>query len=151
MTKSRSPAPRGRGPKGGDYEVGYGKPPKHSRFKKGLSGNPKGRPPRQPDLLTELARVLGQKVTITVNDSRERVTIQQAILLRLRDQALHGEVWANKLLQKIFSACPENTFAYDEIESQLEGFRRKQSTKLLLEDLGIPAKESDRTEQEDDG
>ena len=27
-----------------DYEVGYGKPPKSSRFKKGKSGNPKGRP-----------------------------------------------------------------------------------------------------------
>jgi hypothetical protein len=26
----------------GDYEVGYGKPPKHSRFRKGQSGNPKG-------------------------------------------------------------------------------------------------------------
>ena len=29
---------------GADYEVGYGKPPKHTRFKKGQSGNPKGRP-----------------------------------------------------------------------------------------------------------
>lgn len=27
-----------------DYEVGYGKPPEHSRFKKGQSGNPNGRP-----------------------------------------------------------------------------------------------------------
>jgi hypothetical protein len=28
----------------GDYEVGYGKPPKHTRFRKGQSGNPGGRP-----------------------------------------------------------------------------------------------------------
>jgi Family of unknown function (DUF5681) len=28
----------------GDYEVGYGKPPARSRFSKGQSGNPKGRP-----------------------------------------------------------------------------------------------------------
>ena len=28
----------------GSYEVGYGKPPKHTQFKKGQSGNPKGRP-----------------------------------------------------------------------------------------------------------
>ena len=31
-----------------DYEVGYGKPPKHARFKKGFAANPKGRPKRQP-------------------------------------------------------------------------------------------------------
>lgn len=30
-----------------DYEVGYGKPPQHSKFKKGQSGNPKGRPPKE--------------------------------------------------------------------------------------------------------
>jgi len=27
-----------------DYAVGYGKPPRHTRFEKGRSGNPKGRP-----------------------------------------------------------------------------------------------------------
>ena len=27
-----------------DYEVGYGKPPKHTQFKRGQSGNPNGRP-----------------------------------------------------------------------------------------------------------
>ncbi|MBR1270312.1 hypothetical protein JQ629_22820 [Bradyrhizobium sp. AUGA SZCCT0222] len=31
-----------------NYNVGYGKPPTHSRFKQGVSGNPKGRPKREP-------------------------------------------------------------------------------------------------------
>ena len=35
---------------GRGYEVGYGKPPKATRFKKGQSGNPKGRPRRQKTL-----------------------------------------------------------------------------------------------------
>jgi Family of unknown function (DUF5681) len=28
-----------------DHQMGYGKPPRHSQFVKGQSGNPRGRPP----------------------------------------------------------------------------------------------------------
>jgi Family of unknown function (DUF5681) len=33
-----------RKPLSGDYKVGYGRPPSNTRFRKGVSGNPKGRP-----------------------------------------------------------------------------------------------------------
>ena len=39
----------------GDYDAGWGKPPQHSRFKKGHSGNPNGRPPKARSLKTDLA------------------------------------------------------------------------------------------------
>jgi hypothetical protein len=91
---------------GDPYEVGFGKPPKQTRFKKGRSGNPKGRPRRKPDLYSELTKVLREKVTI--EGQQERVTVQQALLLRLRDQALRGELWAQKLLQKVVAALPES-------------------------------------------
>ena len=48
-----------------------------------------------------------------------RVTVQQALLLRLRDQALRGELWAQKLLQKVVGALPESGSEYDYIEMQL--------------------------------
>ena len=32
-----------------DDKVGYGKPPKHSRFQPGRSGNPRGRPKKKPE------------------------------------------------------------------------------------------------------
>ena len=41
-----------------DYEVGYGKPPRHSRFVKGRSGNPRGRPPGTKNLKTLLSEAL---------------------------------------------------------------------------------------------
>jgi Family of unknown function (DUF5681) len=41
--------------KDGDYEVGYGKLPRHTRFVKGQSGNPRGRPPGAKNLKTMLA------------------------------------------------------------------------------------------------
>ena len=93
---------------GDPYEVGFGKPPKRTHFKKGRSGNPKGRPPKKPDLYSELTKVLRENVTITVDGQPEKVTVQQALLLRLRDQALRGELWAEKLLQKVVGALPES-------------------------------------------
>ena len=41
-----------------DRKVGYGKPPEHSRFKKGVSANPKGRPKRQPPEVGEVIRAV---------------------------------------------------------------------------------------------
>jgi Family of unknown function (DUF5681) len=46
-----------------DYEVGRGKPPVHSRFKKGQSGNPRGRPAK--NLAVLLAAALNETVTVT--------------------------------------------------------------------------------------
>jgi len=40
-------------PENESYDVGYGKPPKNRQFKKGKSGNPKGRPKKDPDLLAK--------------------------------------------------------------------------------------------------
>jgi hypothetical protein len=96
---------------GDPYEVGFAKPPKETRFKKGRSGNPYGRPPKKPDLYSELTKVLREKVT--VEGQHEKVTVQQALLLRLRDHALLGEVWAEKLLRKIVEAIPDRPSTYD--------------------------------------
>ena len=101
---------------GDPYEVGFGKPPKHTRFKKGRSGNPKGRPRKKPDLYNELTKVLREKVTRTVDGQTEKITVQQALLLGLRDQALLGEIWAGKLLQKVVAALPESGSEYREVD-----------------------------------
>jgi len=77
---------------GDPYEVGFGKPPRRTQFKKGRSGNPKGRPRKKPDLYSELTKVLREKVTIVVDGQQEKVTVQQALLRRQRDQALRGEL-----------------------------------------------------------
>jgi Family of unknown function (DUF5681) len=120
---------------GDPYEVGFGKPPKRTQFRRGRSGNPYGRPRRQPDLHGELIQVLRENVT--VKGQQEKVTVQQALLLRLRDEALRGELWAQKLLQKILGALPERGTEYDYIENQLEHFAAYASIKLVLEELGV--------------
>jgi hypothetical protein len=84
--------------------VGYGKPPKHSQFKKGQSGNPKGRPRGKRNMSSLVAEVLAQKVTITANGKRKRVSSETALLLRLREKALGGDLRALQIMLSLRSA-----------------------------------------------
>ena len=51
-----------------DYPVGYGKPPVESRFRKGKSGNPGGRPRRTKSLLSLLGEALSQRSGLPKED-----------------------------------------------------------------------------------
>jgi len=119
---------------GDPYEVGFGKPPKRTQFKRGRSGNPNGRPRKKPDLYGELTKVLRENVTITVDGQREKVTVQQALLLRLRDEALRGELWAQKLLQTVVAALPESGSESDPFELQLRNFRISTLFRLIMDE-----------------
>ena len=63
-----------------DYEVGYGKPPRHTRFKKGQSGNPRGRPCGSKNLKTLLSEALNEPVIVTENGRRRKITKREAIV-----------------------------------------------------------------------
>jgi Family of unknown function (DUF5681) len=77
-----------------NYEVGYGKPPKHTRFKPGQSGNPKGRKPGSKNVMTLLEQTLFDPVKVRENGKVRRVPAIQACLLNLRNQAIKGDAKA---------------------------------------------------------
>src|SRR5437868_15411219 len=63
-----------------DYEVGYGKPPRHSRFKRGQSGNPRGRARGAKNLRTLLSEALNECVIVTENGGRRKGTQREATI-----------------------------------------------------------------------
>jgi hypothetical protein len=83
---------------GGNYDVGYGKPPKRTRFAKGRSGNRRGRPRRTRNLKTDLRTVLEEDLTLTVAGREVKLSARRAMLIALRNKALKGDVRAIGML-----------------------------------------------------
>jgi hypothetical protein len=84
-----------------DYEVGYGKPPRTTRFKKGQSGNPRGRRSGSKNLSTLLSEALNEPVIVTENGRRRKVSKREAIIKQLVNQSAKGDWRATKLLLDI--------------------------------------------------
>lgn len=82
----------------GDYEVGYGKPPNHTKFKKGHSGNPRGKPKGKKSLKTILAEELLSPMTINLSGKSVTGTRQRLILQTLTARAAVGDIAAQRLL-----------------------------------------------------
>ena len=71
----------------GDYEVGYGKPPQHSKWTKGTSGNPKGTPKRKKGPI-DISDILDEPATVLRNGAPQRMQRFEAIVRRLVQKAI---------------------------------------------------------------
>jgi Family of unknown function (DUF5681) len=74
-----------------DYEIGYKKPPEHTRFKKGQSGNPRARPKASKDPAALLTEILDEKVTIMENGKRRRIASREVFVKQLVDRTVLGD------------------------------------------------------------
>jgi hypothetical protein len=87
------------------YEVGYKKPPKDGRFRKGVSGNRKGRPKGKRNFATLLKQTLEETITVSEGRVRKTVTKLEAALKQLVDKAASGDlVAARQLITLVRSA-----------------------------------------------
>ena len=103
-----------------DHEVGYGKPPKQSQFKKGTSGNPKGRPKGTRNIATEVARALAEKVVINVAGRRKTITKREAAAIQLANKAASGDFKAINLIPAMERTLEERT-KEQESKSEVSG------------------------------
>jgi hypothetical protein len=119
-----------------DYEVGYGKPPRHTRFAKGQSGNPRGRPCGAKNFTTLLEEALNEPVTVTENGGRRKVSKRQAIITQLVNRSATADFRALKLLFDIVRdierqtepASPE-TAEFSEADEKVLGQLRSRFSK----------------------
>jgi hypothetical protein len=87
-----------------DERVGYGRPPLAARFRPGQSGNPRGRPKGARNLSTVIASALSERVAITENGRRRRITKLDAAVKQLVNRAAAGETRATQLLIQLLQA-----------------------------------------------
>jgi uncharacterized protein DUF5681 len=81
-----------------DGDVGYKRPPRHSQFKPGQSGNPRGRPAGVRNLKADLLDELREDVTICENGREQRVSKQRAVIKTLVAAAIKGNLRATGTL-----------------------------------------------------
>ena len=73
-----------------DYDIGFAKPPKHSQFKPGKSGNPRGRPKGARNLKTDLEEELAELLTLREGNKELRLSKQRALIKSLMARGLKG-------------------------------------------------------------
>src|ERR1700756_3621912 len=93
-----------------DYVVGYGKPPLHTRFQKGRSGNPKGRPRGKKNMSTLLSAALNASIVVA-NGRRKKITKREAIVTQLVNKSAAADLKATQIVLAMLN----------ELESQDDG------------------------------
>lgn len=109
-----------KGPDERDYDVGYGKPPKEHQFKPGQSGNPTGRPKKQPSMASMIRDVAYYPVRIERPDGASTAPLIQAALMGALQQGAKGRGGFTKAFVEMMRQNDVGTDAGDEDITQIE-------------------------------
>lgn len=90
-----------------EYQVGYCRPPLHSRFKPGQSGNPSGRAKGSQNLKTLFDKILNEQIALQDGTQSRKVTKAEAIIRRLIIGALKGDSRSVSTLFRLVSQTGE--------------------------------------------
>ncbi len=91
-----------------DYDVGYGKPPKRTQFKKGQSGNPKRGKNKPKPFVDHLTLALERKIQAVVNGKTTETTRMKLAAEITANKAAKGEKWVIEMLNKVFGSNPRD-------------------------------------------
>ena len=103
--------------------VGYGNPPKRTRFKPGQSGNPKGRPRKSRTLYDAFAAELCRMITVTEDGKPKRMTKGEAIAKQHVHKAMKGSSRSTKLVLNCIEH--DQSDQPDKLETLVEELRQR--------------------------
>ena len=103
-----------------NYEAGYGKPPANTRFKRGQSGNPKGRPKGSRGFVSIFNRTLKERLTINEGGRRKVINKLEGIFKQLVNRAVSGDTNSfttdNAMLQLLEQQANDQHKAAEHVE-----------------------------------
>ena len=150
MTEPKKPAPK---ESGADYEVGYGKPPRHTRFQPGCSGNPRGRPKGTRNLKTDLMEELGEQILVREGEQSRPVSKQRAVVKTLVMRTLKGDGRSASLLTSLMmrlldtgEGAPEVTETLHDDDEILQAF----AGRVRRGEAGVATESADRVDDSKD-
>lgn len=136
--------------------VGFGRPPQSTRFKKGVSGNPKGRPKGSLNVATVFMRTLREKVVINEHGQRKTVTKLEAALKQLVNKAAGGDLraigqlrdLAREAEEKQNAAATQQGPAVDDLDQEvmfgiLQRFQQKDHEVPQINEASQPGEDQD--------
>lgn len=131
-------------PSNNDYEVGYGKPPQATRFRKGVSGNPTGRPKGSRSIASILAKLGRERVKVTTNGKTRSMTKLEVVFTQLNNQAASGNL---KAIRELLSA--HRLFAEPQQIDEITPAAMQERDDAVLKNLAkrVRAVETDSSEQ----
>lgn len=114
------------------YQVGKGKPPIETRFKKGVSGNPTGKRKRPKAPWEAMADLLDNRTcSVMIENKRQQVPYGEALILRLGNDAMQGKPAAIKMVMDLWMASASRS-------DPQHGEELSPADEEVLAALGIP-------------
>jgi hypothetical protein len=117
-----------------DYEIGYGKPPKETQFKKGQSGNRKNRTRRVKTHGKLLSQVLDEKVSVTENGHQRKIPKIEAMVKQVVNRAAQGDRKSTQAVFRIIESSYRHSVKPGSKEASLA---RAPAVRLILSDNGF--------------
>ena len=136
--------------------VGFCRPPESTRFKKGASGNPKGRPKGSLNVATVFMKTLREKVVVNEHGQRKTVTKLEAALKQLVNKAAGGDLraigqlrdLAREAEEKQNTAATQHSQVVDDLDQEvmqgiLQRFQQKDDGVQKLTEVSEPEEVQD--------